>query len=150
MTHPWPDVPVFLAQAGDAPVSDPAAPITSTDDGTTPAADGSTTAPGGNGAPPPGMGSGFIWIMVLVLVVMWVFLLSGNRKQKKKREQMLSTLSKGQRVQTIGGILGSIVEVRDQEVVVKVDENANTRLRFAPSAIQTVLEDGSKSEETTK
>jgi len=54
---------------------------------------------------------------------------------------MLAALKKGDKVQTAGGILGTVVEVRDSEVVVKVDENANTRLRFARSAIQAVLDD---------
>jgi preprotein translocase subunit YajC len=44
-------------------------------------------------------------------------------------------------VQTIGGVIGTIVEVKDAEVVVKIDETTNTKIRFARSAIQQVLED---------
>ena len=51
---------------------------------------------------------------------------------------MLATLAKGAKVTTVGGVLGTVVEVRDEEVVVKVDENSNTRMRFAKSAINAV------------
>ena len=51
----------------------------------------------------------------------------------------MASLAKGSKVQTIGGILGTVVEVRDDELIVKVDENSNTRLRFAKSAVTTVL-----------
>ena len=57
----------------------------------------------------------------------------------KAREKMLAALAKGDKIQTSGGIIGSVVEVRESEVIVKVDENANTRIRFARSAVQTVL-----------
>jgi preprotein translocase subunit YajC len=65
-----------------------------------------------------------------------------QRREKKRRAQMLDALKKGDRIQTIGGILGTVVEVREQEVVIKVDENNNTKLHFARAAIQTILPEG--------
>ena len=61
--------------------------------------------------------------------------------EKKKRDQMLAELKKGARIQTIGGILGTVLDVRDSEVLVKVDESTNTKMRFARSAIHRVLDD---------
>lgn len=78
-------------------------------------------------------------IFILLLVVLWVFLMGGQRREKKRRAAMLESLNKGDRIQTVGGILGTIVEMRDDELVVKVDENTNTRLRFSRSAVQSVL-----------
>ena len=54
-------------------------------------------------------------------------------------QQLLSSLKKQDRVLTIGGLIGTVVEVRDDEVVLKIDENANTRARFTKNAIQQVL-----------
>jgi preprotein translocase subunit YajC len=120
---------------------------------TTTAQDGSPQSGQGTGGPggqpqqgPGGLLGSPIILMLLVIVVLWIFLMGGNRKEKKRRQQMLASLGKGDRVQTVGGILGTIVEVRDDELVVKVDENTNSRLRFARSAIQAKLEDR-KSEE---
>lgn len=99
----------------------------------------------GGGGPPtetrssPFGGQGFLLIM-LVFVVFWIFLMGGNRREKKKRARMLSVLAKGNKVQTVGGIIGTVMEVREKDVVVKVDENSNTRLRFTRAAIQSVLE----------
>ena len=84
---------------------------------------------------------GFFLLMMLFLLVMIIVMFGGQRKEKKKRAAMLESLTKGDKIQTVGGILGTIVEVRDQEVVVKVDENTNSRLRFARSAVQSVVEE---------
>jgi preprotein translocase subunit YajC len=52
---------------------------------------------------------------------------------------MLSKLKKNDHVVTIGGIHGTIVAVRDKEIVLKVDESSNLKLKFARSAIAKVL-----------
>jgi len=44
-------------------------------------------------------------------------------------------------VQTIGGILGTVIEAREGDVLLKVDESSNTKIRFARSAIHRVLEE---------
>ena len=130
-------MPFLLAQDDDLPPRMPGAPQT----GTTEAQDGSTPGAGPSPTPRPGMGPQ-IWLFVLLaMVLMWIFMMGGSRKEKKKRASMLAALAKGDRVQTAGGILGTVVEVREQEVVVKVDENTNSRLRFARTAIQSIVED---------
>lgn len=94
----------------------------------------------GNGqAPPANNGLGMLYLL-LPLALVFFMLSMGGRKEKKKRAAMLASMSKGDKIQTVGGILGTVVEVRDDEIVVKVDENANTRLRFSRSAIQSILE----------
>ena len=107
-----------------------------------------TTQPGVNPAPnaAPG-GGGFLIIMVLILVVFWVFAMGGQKKEKKKRQEMLDQMKKGDKVQTIGGIIGSVVEVKDSHVVLKVDENNNTRLKFGRGAIQGIIADDEKPKE---
>jgi preprotein translocase subunit YajC len=77
-------------------------------------------------------------------MAMIVFSLFGQRRERKKREAMMSSLKKHDQVQTVGGIIGSIVDVKGDRVVLKVDESSNTRMTLSRSAIQQVL-----SEETT-
>ena len=101
-----------------------------------------TSAPAGN-APPPWfeiLGS-FPMMLLLMFVLFYFFVMGGKRKEERKRQDMLNNLKKGDRVPTIGGILGSVVEARDQEVLLKVDETTNTKLRFSRSAIHRVLDD---------
>ncbi len=73
--------------------------------------------------------------LILIFVVMYFLLMRGPRKQQQKHKQMVQTLKKNDRVRTIGGILGTIVDVKDDEVVLKVDESNNTKIRVSTSAI---------------
>ena len=79
------------------------------------------------------------WIAILG-VMMLVMILPG-RQQAKKRREMMAGMNKNDRVLTRGGIIGVVVEVRENEVILKVDESNNTRLHFARQAIQHVFTD---------
>ena len=81
---------------------------------------------------------------ILIAVVFYLFLIRPKSKQEKQRVAMLSGLKKGDRIQTIGGILGTVVDSRDDEVVVKVDETSNTKITFSRSAIHRVREEEKK------
>jgi preprotein translocase subunit YajC len=83
---------------------------------------------------------------ILIGIVFYFLVIGSKRKQDRQRRDMLDQLKKGDRIQTIGGILGTVVEVRENEVVVKVDETANTKLRFTRSAIHRVVGDDEKAE----
>ena len=52
-----------------------------------------------------------------------------KKKEQQKVKQLLDSLKKGDRIQTIGGIIGTVVEARENEVLVKVDETNNTKIR---------------------
>jgi preprotein translocase subunit YajC len=104
-----------------------------------------TLAPGGTpgtpangGATGSGLG-GILPLLFIAIVAMLFFSILGQRRERKKREAMISTIKKHDRVQTIGGIIGSIVELKPDTVVLKVDESSNTRITFARSAIQQVI-----------
>ncbi len=77
----------------------------------------------------------FIFILIGGVILMWLFLGRGRRKEQQRRRQMLETLKKGDRVSTIGGILGTIVDIKENEVTLKVDESANVRMKFLRRAI---------------
>ena len=107
-----------------------------------------TPAPGPTTTPaPPWWANQFIPI-ILIIVVFYLFLWRTKRKEDTKRKDMLGQLKKGDRVQTIGGILGTVVEVRDSEVLLKVDETSNTKIRFSRSAIHRVLAEEEKKSES--
>ena len=102
-----------------------------------------TTAPSTGPAPKEGpafLQSQFIPIL-LGLAVLWIFMLRSKNGDEKKRKNMLSQLKKGDEIQTIGGIIGKVVEAREDRVLVKVDETANTKIWFSRNAIHRVLEE---------
>lgn len=97
-------------------------------------------AGGGGGAPKsPFGGMGFMYVLLLFFLMMMLMSVFSGRKEKKRRSEMLSGLKRHDRVQTIGGLIGSVAEVRDDEVVLKVDESTNTKVRVVRSAVQAVL-----------
>jgi len=79
-------------------------------------------------------------VVMAIMLVFYVFLLKSKKGQEKQRKSMLDTLKRGDRIKTIGGILGTVIEAKDDEVLVKVDESSNTKIRFARSAIHQVVE----------
>jgi len=81
-----------------------------------------------------------LFLMIGVIILMVVMSSRSRRKQESKRKALLSAMKKGDRVTTIGGLMGTLIEVREQEVVVKIDEQNNTRVRFLKSAIAHVGE----------
>jgi preprotein translocase subunit YajC len=83
------------------------------------------------------MGTLFPIILVMILFI-WMSSRS-RRRQEQQKQDMLSAMKRGDRVQTIGGILGNVVEVRDDRILLKVDESNNTKVWFARSAIHRVL-----------
>lgn len=89
---------------------------------------------------PAGAGGTQMLIMVAVMLgAMILFQVVGGRREKKKREQMLAGIKRHDKVVTIGGIVGSVVELKDDSVILKVDETSNTRITFAKSAISQVM-----------
>jgi preprotein translocase subunit YajC len=108
---------------------------------------GTTNSTGANGAADPAGaatsrpsgGPDLMLLIMLMVVAMLIFTVWGSRRERKKREAIISAVKKHDRVQTIGGVIGSVVEVKPDYIVLKVDESSNTRITFARSAVQQVL-----------
>ena len=77
--------------------------------------------------------------MIGLLVVLMFVLFGGRAKEEKKRKAMIAALKKGDRVVTMGGLIASVVDVRDNEVVLKVDESTNVKERYTKSSIASVI-----------
>lgn len=102
--------------------------------------------------PAPRIGDVFmsqVFPLLLMMGVFFYFMWRSQKRERQKFEDMLSTLKRNDRVVTIGGIFGTVVEVRDLEVVLKVDESNNIKIRFARSAIKEVLRDTTQQPATT-
>ena len=85
-------------------------------------------------------------LMIGIMIAMGVFFFittRGQRRERKRRQAMLDGMAKNDRVMTIGGIVGTIVAVKDKEVVLKVDESTNTKMTFSKRAIQQLIDDDS-------
>ncbi len=96
-------------------------------------------APGG-GAPQGGPASILPTLITfgLVFLIFYFLIIRPQNKKQKETKAMLASLGKGDRVVTIGGIRGVIQSLKEDAVVLKVDNN--TSLEFSKSAVSNVLE----------
>ena len=70
-----------------------------------------------------------MWIMLaLIFVVMWFFMIRPQRKQQKELQNFRDSLKKGDKVVTIGGIYGTVCEIKDASVLIEVDNNVKIRV----------------------
>ena len=92
---------------------------------------------------PPGLLQSPLVPLMLGILVLWFFVFRAKNKQERSRTDMLAKLKPGERVQTIGGIIGTIHSVnQDNSVVtVKVDETNNVKIKFSRNAIHRVLDE---------
>ena len=81
-------------------------------------------------AAPATQGSGMsMWIMLaLMFVVMWFFMIRPQRKQQKELEKFRNELKRGDKVITSGGIYGTVDEVKEKTVLLKVDGDVKLRV----------------------
>ncbi len=74
-----------------------------------------------------GGGYSFLIMMALVFVVMYFFMIRPQTKRQKELRKFQESLAKGDKVVTTGGIYGRIHEVRDQYIIVEIDDNVKIR-----------------------
>ena len=86
-----------------------------------------------------GLGADIFLLIGGMFVVMYFFMIRPQKKRQKQQQQMQTDLQKNARIRTIGGIIGTVVDVRDDEVVIKIDEASNTKMRITKGAIGKVL-----------
>lgn len=88
-----------------------------------------------------GLAGMFPWL-VLFFVIMYLFIIRPQRKEEEKKRKLMESLRKNDRVITIGGLHGTIKEVRSDTVLLTVSDGV--QLKFNKSAISTVLKRGSE------
>ena len=80
------------------------------------------------GANPTNSSWGFIIMLVLIMVVMWFFMIRPQRKQQKELQKFRDGLKKGDKVVTIGGIYGTVAEVKDKVLLIEIDNNVKIKV----------------------
>jgi len=94
----------------------------------------------------PNQGGGenlmFFFIMLpAILFLMWFLMVSPQKKQEQRLRNMLNSLEKNDRVMTVGGLIGTVhvIDKDQNEIVLKVDDANNTKIRFHLTAVNTVF-----------
>ena len=82
-----------------------------------------------------GMGSTVI-MLVLMVAVFYFMLIRPENKRKKEAEAMRGAVKTGDKITTIGGIIGTVVNVKEDKIVVETSAD-QVRIEFAKWAIST-------------
>ena len=82
-----------------------------------------------------GMG-GTIVMMLAMLGIFYFMLIRPENKRKKEAEQMRSSVRKGDKFTTIGGIVGTVVDVKENNIVIETSAD-QVRVEFAKWALST-------------
>jgi len=75
---------------------------------------------------------------IIVMVIIFFFMIRPQMKKEKERQKMLAGLKKNDYVVTTGGIYGTITNIKNNIIELKVDEQ--TKLQIAKSAIIQVVD----------
>ena len=86
--------------------------------------------------------------LILIIGIFYFLILRPQRKKQKDTQNMLAALKKGDRIVTIGGIHGVIQSIKENTVIVKVDENV--KLEFNRGAISGVSSSAREDKEEKK
>lgn len=100
-------------------------------------------APAPTGPPQANPAAQIFPIAMILGLIVFMFLTARSQKKREERErkELFEGLSKNDRVLTVGGVIGTIITIRDTEVVLKVDESTNTKMTFVKTAVQRVITD---------
>ena len=91
-------------------------------------------------APAGAAGSPFQFpiMMVILFAIMYFMMIRPQRRREKARKEMIANVKSGSRVLLTSGIIGQIMNVKEQTLVVRIAEN--TKIEVVRSAITQILE----------
>jgi len=93
----------------------------------------------GAGNPEPTGGDIFMQFVpfILIIAIFYFLIIRPQSKKRKETEKMLSSIKKGDKVVTIGGVHGVVQNVKETTVIIKVDDNV--KIEFLRSAVSNIV-----------
>ena len=78
----------------------------------------------------------FIVILVAMIAVFYFMIIRPEKKKKKEEEQLRNSLKEGDKITTIGGIIGKIVDIKDDNIVIETSAD-RVRMELAKWSVMT-------------
>jgi len=91
-----------------------------------------------------------VFLFAILLGIMYVFLILPQKKREKKHRAMVSQLKKNDHIVTAGGIHGVVMSVKDNSVVIKIDESKDVRVTISTGSISQVIDKSEQGKEDGK
>jgi preprotein translocase subunit YajC len=92
-------------------------------------------AAGGSGGGPSQLP--LLFVILATFAIFYFILIRPQQRKQKELQKMIEALKKGDRVMTSGGIFGTVVGIKDNIVVLKIDEN--TKIEVIKNAVSSVV-----------
>lgn len=96
-------------------------------------------AGGTTGQDPGGSFFSVIFLFVILFGIMYIFLILPQKRREKQHRAMVSELKKNDRVVTAGGLHGIVMSVKDDKVVLKVDDDKDVKVTVNQGSIAQVV-----------
>ena len=78
---------------------------------------------------------GMLFPLAIFVLIFYFFIIRPQRKRQKQQDSLLSSISRGDQVVTIGGFFGTVREVRDDSFLIEIADGV--KVRILKSAVQT-------------
>ena len=86
-------------------------------------------AMGGQGQAAPQGGIGSFLPIILIFVIFYFLLIKPQQKKQKEHQELVKNLKKNDEIVTTGGIHGTIVNLKDKTVVIRIDDNCRMEIQ---------------------
>lgn len=86
-----------------------------------------------------------ILMLVLIFVVMWLFMIRPQQKKQKEMQKFRDALKKGDKVVTVGGIYGTICEVKEGSTTVLLEVDKDVKLKVDKASLVKDFSDAQQS-----
>jgi len=89
----------------------------------------------------------FLPLMIIMFAVMYFLIIRPQKQKEKKRQEMISNVRKQDRIVTAGGVHGVVVTVKENDVIVRVDDAKDVKIKVDKSALTSVSAPKGENEE---
>ena len=80
----------------------------------------------------------FLPLMVIMFAVMYFLIIRPQKQKEKKRQEMITNVRKQDKIVTAGGVHGVVVSVKENQVIVRIDDSKDVKIKVDKSALTSV------------
>ncbi len=77
-------------------------------------------------------------LMIIMFAVMYFLIIRPQKQKEKKRQAMISNVRKQDRVVTAGGVHGVVTSVKENEIIVRIDDAKDVKIKIDKSAVTSI------------
>jgi preprotein translocase subunit YajC len=85
---------------------------------------------------PPGAGMQQLLLIVVIIIIFYFFMIRPQMKKAKLEKEFRETIKKGDKIITVGGIHGRVLEINDTNMMIEVDTNVKMRVERSAISVE--------------